>query len=176
MKPANIMKLRPQGLTSTTSLHRDRLGSSETFMEALTRVASNADGRHRSSKFTTDSRQGDIKESRMGSVMGSKRGNVLDTKNNMPPSLSRLSSQNSLSAMPEEESTDAISSRVTGHVEFANIGRKKSSVKAPRNDSAGKNQALFKLIDFGTAVGIHEDEDIPEQESMMTITELEFAG
>ena len=68
----------------------------------------------------------------------------------------------------------AATQSVTGNIEFASLNAKRSIAKP--KESQGGSQTLYKLIDFGTAVGIHEDESMPEQESMMTFTELEFAG
>ena len=67
---------------------------------------------------------------------------------------------------------------VTGNIEFANVQSKKISIAERKKEGVAKEQVTYKLIDFGSAVGIHEDETagVHDHENMMTATELEFAG
>jgi hypothetical protein len=84
--------------------------------------------------------------------------------------------------LASESSTTESTNRgtVTGNIEFANVTgpSKKSSVTGKKTEVVSKAQGAYKLIDFGSAVGIHEDENTSghDHENMMTATELEFAG
>jgi hypothetical protein len=74
----------------------------------------------------------------------------------------------------KRDTQGAQSLSVTGNLEFAaGTTAKRSTNKAKESGGA---QVLYKLLDFGTAVGIHEDETVTEHDTLMTFTELEFAG
>ncbi len=64
---------------------------------------------------------------------------------------------------------------LTGSIEFLNV--QKGNTTTRELSTADFNQpSSYKLIDLGTAVGVHEDEEANEAESLMTMTEMAFAG
>ena len=54
-------------------------------------------------------------------------------------------------------------------------GQRRRSLGREASMSGGKAKGAYKLIDLGTAVGVHEDEE-NQAEGLMTVTELAFAG
>jgi hypothetical protein len=150
------MKLgQPAGLNSTSSLRRDPNSS------------------------TLNTRNSGILSSFMGSITsltraGSLQAAASETRSEVQQS--HMGKQDFASDSSAAASTNM--GTVTGTIEFTNIQSKKSTVSGKKNEVAGKVQGSYKLIDFGSAVGIHEDETASgnENENMMTATELEFAG
>ena len=61
---------------------------------------------------------------------------------------------------------------LTGSMEFASP----SSTQSREMGSVDTGKSSYKLIDLGTAVGVHELEDTAAADSMMTISEMAFAG
>ena len=150
------MKLgQPAGLNSTSSLRRDP------------------------NSITLNTKNSGILSSFMGSITsltraGSLQAAASETRSEVQQS--HMGKQDFASDSSAAASTDM--GTVTGTIEFTNIQSKKSTVSGKKNEVAGKVQGSYKLIDFGSAVGIHEDETASgnENENMMTATELEFAG
>ncbi len=64
---------------------------------------------------------------------------------------------------------------LTGSLEF-HSAQKSNTITRELSTADFVQPSSYKLIDLGTAVGIHEDEDIQEAESLMTMTEMAFAG
>ncbi len=82
-------------------------------------------------------------------------------------------------------SKPAVTPTLTGTIEFATI---RTSPALPRNDRRVTTTASsptatvdylassYKMIDLGTAVAVHEEEDMIPAETMKTVTEMAFAG
>jgi hypothetical protein len=82
-------------------------------------------------------------------------------------------------------SKPAVNPTLTGTIEFATI---RTSPALPRNDRRVTTTASsptatvdylassYKMIDLGTAVAVHEEEDMIPAETMKTVTEMAFAG
>ena len=62
--------------------------------------------------------------------------------------------------------------QLTGTMEFVNVANTLSRDMG----TVEYVKSSYKLIDLGTAVGIHELEDTPAGDSMMTLSEMAFAG
>ena len=63
---------------------------------------------------------------------------------------------------------------LTGSIEFLNM--QKTTMTRELSTADFVQPSSYKLIDLGTAVGVHEDEDVQKAESLMTMTEMAFAG
>jgi hypothetical protein len=64
---------------------------------------------------------------------------------------------------------------LTGSIEFLSM-QKSNTITRELSTADFVQPSSYKLIDLGTAVGVHEDEDIQKAESLMTMTEMAFAG
>ena len=64
---------------------------------------------------------------------------------------------------------------LTGSIEFLSV-QKSNTITRELSSADFAQPSSYKLIDLGTAVGVHEDEDIQKAESVMTMTEMAFAG
>ena len=65
-------------------------------------------------------------------------------------------------------------STVTGSIEFGTM-KKKAGGNHIRSVQ-GREGSIYKLIDLGTAVAVHDVDPETEMEGLRTVTELEFAG
>jgi hypothetical protein len=59
-----------------------------------------------------------------------------------------------------------------GNIEFVQV----TSNQSRDLSTVEYTKSSYKLIDLGTAVGVHEIEDTPAADSLMTISEMAFAG
>ena len=59
---------------------------------------------------------------------------------------------------------------LTGSIEFVNVSQSRDM------GSVDTGKSSCKLIDLGTAVGVHDVEDTAAADNMMTISEMAFAG
>ena len=167
-------------MTSTSSLHRDSISqSSGTFTSQLNRVISRSGQPGKGRALPADSQRLNSKGSLRKTVAASDQPFKSDSSKTVAAQRGALWTQGQ-SVVSNNVGTELpLTNIVTGNIEFANVSRSKSMlIKQAQRGSAVNNQALFKLIDFGAAVGIHEPEDegVHEQDTMMTFTELEFAG
>ncbi len=139
------------GLNSTTSIRRDAALST---------------------------RNSGILSSFMGSLTTLTRAGSLSPSGNESKSEVQPSRMGMRTASESSSMTSSNLGTVTGNIEFANVQSKKISIAERKKDGVAKEQVTYKLIDFGSAVGIHEDETagVHDHENMMTATELEFAG
>jgi hypothetical protein len=64
---------------------------------------------------------------------------------------------------------------LTGSIEFLTV-QKGNTITRELSTADFVQPSSYKLIDLGTAVGVHEDEDLQGAESLMTMTEMAFAG
>ncbi len=74
-----------------------------------------------------------------------------------------------------------VNSTLTGSIEFVNSSvlrnpNRRISIASSPTASVDYLESSYKLIDLGTAVAIHEDEDTQPAETMKTVTEMAFAG
>ncbi len=155
MKPANIMKLgQVAGVAPTATTRRDNTATMST----------------RNSGIFSSFMGSQTNLTRQGGLTPAENHTKSETQQS-GTNLVRHASDSSMSATaPSNMGT------VTGSIEFSNLQNKKSSLVVKKPDVAGK-AGTYKLIDFGSAVGIHEDESPGnDHENMMTATELEFAG
>ena len=171
------MMVRQQSTTSTTSVRRDSTTqSSLTFTSQLNRVISRS-GKGRA--LPTDSQRLNTKGSLRKTVAASDQPFKSGSSNTLTSKQGTLWTQGQSAVSNNWDTELPLTNIVTGNIEFANVSRPKSMmIKQAQRVSAISTQALFKLIDFGAAVGIHEPEDegVHEHDTMMTFTELEFAG
>ncbi len=74
------------------------------------------------------------------------------------------------------QDTQALES-ITGTIEFSNEKGPRRRLSAAYS-TLGKGQRgnQYKLIDLGTAVGVHDEFEQSESENLRTVTELGFAG
>jgi serine/threonine protein kinase len=72
----------------------------------------------------------------------------------------------------------AVNPTLTGTIEFASFQKSRRLSIAANSLTASVDYlaSSYKMIDFGTAVAIHEAEDIIPSENMKTVTEMAFAG
>jgi hypothetical protein len=74
-----------------------------------------------------------------------------------------------------------VNSTLTGSIEFVNSSvlrnpNRRISIASSPTASVDYLESSYKLIDLGTAVAIHEEEDTQPAETMKTVTEMAFAG
>ncbi len=149
VKPANIMKLGQltDGTTSMTVVGKTGR-SLNTFSPDATSTFGNGSAKRKISGNSS-------KES------GGRRGSVEEI----------LFGKNSKSEVNNKSAKETL----TGSIEFLSVQKSNTLTReASTADFVQPNS--YKLIDLGTAVGVHEDEDVEKAESLMTMTEMAFAG
>jgi serine/threonine protein kinase len=130
----------------------------------------NSDFKHR------DIKPGNIMKSSQESVAGLQRSisNLSDIESTGTSSFSN----GPISGLFQVGGKPAATPTLTGTIDFASIqkGKRLLTTASSVTASADYLASTYKMIDFGTAVAVHEAGDIEPAETMRTVTEMAFAG